>query len=110
MSSPDLTQRVRQVVGVLLSRGAPDLHVVASVVNVSVRTLQRRLRADGVSYARVLADARFEAARQMLRDSDVRIGEVARTLGYSDAAHFTRAFQRWTGVTPRDFRRRATAG
>lgn len=106
--APNLTQRVRRVVGALLAaHGTPDLHAVAGVVDVSVRTLQRRLREAGVSYAQVLAEARFEAARRMLRESDVRIGEVARTLGYSDGAHFTRAFQRWTGVTPRDFRRGA---
>jgi AraC-like DNA-binding protein len=42
----------------------------------------------------------------MLADSAAAIGQIARNLGYSDPAHFTRAFQRWTGCTPRDFRDR----
>ncbi len=48
---------------------------------------------------------RFEAARKMLSDPDRKIRDVALLLGYSDAAHFTRAFQRWTGLTPSAFRR-----
>jgi len=49
------------------------------------------------------------AAEQMLADSARAIGDVAPALGYSDPAHFTRAFLRWTGLTPRDFRRRPRA-
>jgi AraC-like DNA-binding protein len=44
-------------------------------------------------------------AEQMLANLRDKIGDVARALGYSDPAHFTRAFRRWTGLTPRDFRR-----
>ena len=73
----------------------------------SVRTLQRRLRAAGLTYSQVVQQARRAAAQQMLRDSTAAIGRIARTLGYSDPAHFTRAFQRWTGSTPRDFRDRS---
>ncbi|HYU90579.1 MAG TPA: helix-turn-helix transcriptional regulator, partial [Gemmatimonadales bacterium] len=71
----------------------------------SVRTLQRLLRATGVTYAGVVQQARYAAARDMLKDHGRKIGDVARMLGYSDPAHFTRAFERWTGTSPRDFRR-----
>jgi AraC-like DNA-binding protein len=99
---------VRQVVSILLASGTgyPDIQLVADRVGTSVRTLQRRLRATGVTYADVVQQARCAAARQMLKEHRRRIGDVARLLGYSDPAHFTRAFQRWTGSTPRDFRRR----
>ena len=102
---PDVAHRVRQILVVLLGAGdSPDIRIVAERVGTSVRTLQRRLRARRVTYAGVVQDARCTAARQMLKNHQRTIGEIARALGYSDHAHFTRAFQRWTGLTPRDFR------
>jgi AraC-like DNA-binding protein len=100
---------VRQVVGVLLAGGPVDVRRVAHSVRTSARTLQRRLHGAGLTYAGVVQEVRFEAAREMLSDPGRKIGDVARTLGYSDPAHFTRAFQRWTGLTPSDFRRRGRA-
>jgi hypothetical protein len=75
-----------------------------------VRTLQRRLRSARVKYAGVLQQVRCQAAEQMLADSARAIGDVARALGYSDPAHFTRAFVRWTGLAPREFRRLRVTG
>ena len=68
------------------------------------RTLQRRLRDAGLTYAQVIARARSDVAQRMLNDPARKIGDIARALGYSDAPHFTRAFVRWTGLTPREFR------
>jgi AraC-like DNA-binding protein len=104
----DVGQRVRQVIDGLLTGGddAPSLQAVADRLGTSVRTLQRRLQAAGTTYADVVQETRCAAARQLLRDRGRRICEVARALGYADPAHFTRAFQRWTGLSPRDFRRR----
>jgi AraC-like DNA-binding protein len=90
----------------LVTGGAPAVGAVARAVRTSPRTLQRRLQEAGLTFAEVLQQARCVAAEQMLRDSGRKIGDVARALGYSDPAHFTRAFVRWTGITPRDFRRR----
>jgi AraC-like DNA-binding protein len=106
--APDVAQRVRQVLGVLFADGvgSPEIRVVADRMGTSVRTLQRRLRARGLTYAGVVQQARCLAARRMLEDRRRRIGEIARALGYSDHAHSTRAFQRWTGLAPREFRRR----
>jgi len=101
----DFDRRVREVVAAQLAGGPLHVRVVADSVNTSARTLQRRLHGAGLTYARVVQQVRFEVAERMLRDPSLRIGEVARTLGYSHPAHFTRAFQRWTGVTPRSFRR-----
>jgi AraC-like DNA-binding protein len=96
---------VRAVVGALLHGGPFDVRVVAGSVHTSARTLQRRLHHAGLTYARVVQQARCQAAERLLSDPGCKIGDVARTLGYSDPAHFTRAFHRWTGLTPRDFRR-----
>jgi AraC-like DNA-binding protein len=95
---------VRQVLAVLLVRRCPDIHLVADTMLTSPRTLQRRLRDAGLTYARLMAETRREAAKKLLADPTRTIADVARTLGYSDPAHFTRAFQRWTGFTPRAYR------
>lgn len=106
-SAPDVGRRVRQLITTLLAHGSsPDIDLVAATMGTSVRTLQRRLCAKGLTYTEVIQRARCAAAQRMLKDRRPKIGEIARALGYPDPAHFTRAFQRWTGVTPRDFRDR----
>ncbi len=106
-----VAQRVDQIIRALLAdgRGAVGIEHVAERMATSVRTLQRRLRGAGLSYSAVVQRARRTAAREMLKDRGAGIGDVARALGYSDPAHFTRAFHRWTGSTPRDFRARSAA-
>src|SRR5262249_4051180 len=102
---------VQQIIATLLLRdGHPDLHSVATILGLGVRTLQRRLSEERLTYACVVARARFNLAQRLLDDPAYKIIEVALDLGYSDQAHFDRAFVRWTGLTPREFRqRRATA-
>ena len=107
----DVTADVRRTIVMLMGdgRGSPDIDVVASSIGISVRTLQRRLHRSGTSYADLARDVRRDAALQMLKSPDRTIGQIARMVGYADHPHFTRAFQRWMGVTPREFRRRMTA-
>ena len=71
----------------------------------SVRTLQRRLSDHGLHFNELLSEAKFTHAKMKLKTTEMSVIEVARSLGYSDAAHFTRAFKRWAGVTPSDFRK-----
>jgi AraC-like DNA-binding protein len=101
----DVGGAVQQVVIALLPVQYPDIHLVAEAVRMSPRTLQRRLRLEGLTYADVVARTRCETARQLLGDPARKIIDVALDLGYSDPAHFTRAFMRWTGQAPREFRR-----
>jgi AraC-like DNA-binding protein len=101
---------VQQIVAALLPDGYPDIHSVATMMRLSSRTLQRRLAEEGVTFARVVALARLAAAQRMLDDPGCKIIEVALDLGYSDPAHFARAFMRWTGLAPREFRRRRWTG
>src|SRR5262245_90658 len=101
---------VQEIVISLLPGGYPDIQLVAEVVGMSARTLQRRLHAEGLTFARVVARGRFAEARRLLGDPARKIIDVALDLGYSDHAHFTRAFERWTGIPPREFRRRAVEG
>ncbi len=102
----DFAGAVHHVVTTLLPDGYPDVNLVAEMMCMSSRTLQRRLQEEGMTFGRVVARARFEAARRMLADPGRKVIDVAFDVGYSDPAHFTRAFQRWTGVAPRTYRRR----
>jgi AraC-like DNA-binding protein len=76
----------------------------AEIAGTSVRTLQRELTSAGISYSQIIDRARFRKSTKLLRSSDTKIIDVAMATGYADPAHFTRAFRRMAGVTPREFR------
>jgi AraC-like DNA-binding protein len=76
----------------------------AGLAEMSVRSLQRRLATHGSTFARVSEQTRAELALQMLDRTDLTPGEIASELGYSERTNFVRAFKRWTGVTPEQFR------
>jgi len=101
----DFTGSVLQVITTLGSSGHARIGRVADVIGTSVRALQRRLAEAGVTFEALVAQGRFDAAVELLADTDATILDIALDLGYSDHAHFTRAFRRWTGVPPREFRR-----
>jgi AraC-like DNA-binding protein len=86
------------------SDGYPDVEKAAAIMRTSVRTLQRALSDAGVTYSKVVEYARFEAAAEMLTNPDLKIIDIAYTLGYQDPSHFSRAFRRVSGRSPRDFR------
>jgi len=97
-----------QVRSILLSRldeGRPSVKQVALEIRVGPRTLQRKLRARGTSFRRLLAATyRMQAARELVNPS-LTVAEVASRLGFSDPGNFSRAFRRWTGTSPGAFRR-----
>jgi AraC-like DNA-binding protein len=82
-----------------------SLKRVGEAVGTSARSLQRQLADLGLTFSELLARIRLSHARELLRDPAVKIIDVAFELGYSDPANFTRAFSRWTGVPPREYRR-----
>jgi AraC-like DNA-binding protein len=100
---------VQEIVTRLLPGGYPDVHSVAKILGLSVRTLQRRLFDEGVPYIRIVARARLNIAQCMLDDPACKVIDVALDLGYSDQAHLARAFVRWTGLAPREFQRLGVA-
>lgn len=101
----DLSGSVIQAVRSTLSLGAPTIEVAADLARMSVRTLQRRLSENAFSYGEVVDRVRFDDSVAMLEDPRTKLSEIARRLGYGDSANFTRAFRRWTGMTPSKFRR-----
>jgi AraC-like DNA-binding protein len=76
---------------------------VARLLGMNLRTLRRRLGAEGAPLTDLLDEARFERAQRALIRADVSIKEVAYTLGFSEASAFHRAFKRWSGQTPAEF-------
>ncbi len=78
----------------------------AEALGMHVRTLNRALAAEGTTYLHLRDEIRFGDACRLLRDTRMRVGEIAVTLGYADASSFTRAFQRWSGVGPSRWRSR----
>jgi AraC-like DNA-binding protein len=66
--------------------------------------LQRRLQLCGSSYSQILQEARFALACQHLDDPDLKVIDVAMMAGYESPQHFTRAFRRFTGITPSEYR------
>lgn len=85
--------------------GEPAVGTVAAKMRLSSRTLQRRLTDEGTSFAKLLADVRCEEARRHLQKSQTSINEVAFLLGFLEVSAFHRAFKRWTGQTPAEYRR-----
>jgi AraC-like DNA-binding protein len=87
--------------------GHPDmsLQLAATIIGISPRTLQRRLAEDRTSFSRTLQAVRFRNARHLLQDPEMPTKEISQRLGYTDPANFMRAFKRWTGVSPNEFRR-----
>ena len=81
-----------------------DMAFAADLCNTSTRSLHRRLAACGTRFSKVLEQARYHAASRMLRDANTKVTDVAHTLGYSDASHFSRAFRRVAGVSPTQYR------
>jgi AraC-like DNA-binding protein len=87
--------------------GAKDL---ARRLGVSPRQLFRRLKAEGTTYQDIVEDVKFSRARHLLGAGDAPIAEIAFALGYPDQSSFTRAFTRWSGVPPSEWRRSTERG
>ena len=101
----DLPGQVRRVLRTALLTNQARSDQVAMLFSIHSRTLSRRLNACGTSFQELLDEGRFEIARQMLEDTGMEVHEIAETLDYADASAFTRAFRRWSGITPSQWRK-----
>ena len=103
----DFAGSIRQAVETLsCGEDYPSVRQTADFVGTSVRTLQRRLAAAGVSHEVLVAQTQFATAAAVLEQTNakIRILDLALDLGYSDHANFTRAFRRWAGCSPQEYR------
>jgi AraC-like DNA-binding protein len=92
----------------LTTEGYPTMAQVAQRMGITARTLARHLDRHGLTFRQVLDERRHHEACHMLRDTRQPIEDIAARLGYSDPANFTRAFRRWAGCTPTQFREAPT--
>jgi len=99
----DFAGSLQQALLAYLQNGDLNIEIAAGLCNMSKRTLQRKLTELGTSYTEVLNHARFRVASRMLQDPGMRVTDVAHRLGYSDVAHFSRAFRRIAGVSPSEY-------
>jgi AraC-like DNA-binding protein len=88
--------------------GFPSVVDVAARINVSPRTLHRRLAESGNSYQAILDDVRRRLAEEYLRNTALSIEEIAARTGFSEASNFRKAFKKWTDELPADYRRRTS--
>ncbi len=95
---------MRMMIQPYLNDGRIDISIAAEIAGISARTLQRRLKMSGSTYSQILQEARFALARTRLEDPGMKVTDVAMMVGYDSPQHFTRAFRRFTGVTPSQYR------
>lgn len=96
--------RVRSKLTEMLPAGNVTQQDVADSLHMSLRTLQRKLADEKTSYKELLEETRKELANQYLRQGCLSVSEVTYLLGFSEPSNFARAFKRWTGRTPSEFR------
>lgn len=96
--------QVRSAVTDALPDGVPSRPAIARRLGMSERTLARRLADHGETFQALADRARREAAQALLADSDHTLTDVAYLTGFADQSAFSRAFKRWTGVTPQAYR------
>src|SRR6185436_573776 len=104
-----LAERVAAILAHDLGTTVPSIEQVAQDVALSKRSLHRQLAAQGTSYQRLLDGLRRDEALRQALDEERQLKAIAGAVGFSDQRGFRRAFKRWTGLTPQQFRRRRHA-
>jgi AraC-like DNA-binding protein len=97
------TQEVTKILLANLDDESITIRKVAKKMSVSVRTLQNYLKDEGVVFSDLLKDVRKQLAQKYLREN-YSVEEITYLLGYSEPSSFRKAFKRWSGYTPKEFR------
>ena len=105
IAAAPFSELVRRAVAIRLGFGQVDAQPLANMLGVSERQLFRRLKAEGTTCRQVVDDVKFSRARHLLQAGDAPIAAIAFALGYADQSAFTRAFARWSGLAPNEWRR-----
>jgi AraC-like DNA-binding protein len=104
--SSDFVGSLKQVLRSYLPASDLGIEFAAELCNTSKRSLQRTLAENGTRYSEVLDQTRFDVASELLKGTKLKVTDVALQLGYSDSAHFSRAFRRVAGINPRMYQQR----
>lgn len=100
----DVVARVNRIIGEILETGQVNLEQVASKLGIKPRTLRTRLAEANTNFNQLLADYRCNLAKRLLANTNETIDEIVYLTGFSEPSTFYRAFKRWTGVTPIEYR------
>lgn len=107
LEKKDIVGQVERIIAELLDSGEVTLDAVAERLGIKPRTLRTRLTEAETSFNQVLADFRYRLARQLLATTDESIDEIVYLTGFSEPSTFYRAFKRWSGMTPIEYRKTA---
>jgi len=110
LADKSLKEQVKGILKTFLAGQRPRLEDVARELRVSVRTLQRRLLEERITFQSVVEEARREMAQHYLIESSLELNETAYLLGYEDPNSFIRAFHKWEGTSPGEWRSARAAG
>jgi AraC-like DNA-binding protein len=103
-SKRSLSIRVSKLIRVQLERGKVGVETVAGQLNMSRYTLHKKLREEGLTFAALLEQVRREQALTYMKDKTKPLVEIAEQLGFSELSAFSRAFKRWMGTPPAEYR------
>jgi len=103
-ASIDLLEQIHSLLYPLIASGNCTEERLARMLSLHPRTLNRRLQERDTSFRTLLAESRFEIAKRLLEESDMSIIRISAILGYADQSIFTRAFHRWSGASPKQWR------
>jgi len=106
----DFVSEVRRVVHGAIAHRRCSASQVAQQLGLHERTLNRRLLAEGTSFRQIRDEAVYGMSRQLLTATSMPLADVAAALGYAEASSFIRAFARWSGQPPRQWRREQEVG
>ena len=99
-----IAARIASLLATQLNGVLPDKSLIAAQLGMSERTLQRRLQEEGTSFRDILDDTRHYLARELLRNTQLPLTDVAIQLGFAEPSAFYRAFRKWEGCTPGQYR------
>ncbi len=101
------TTKVREAISLNYQFDFPQLENIALALNITPRTLQRKLQEENTTYRDLSDTIRYELASTLLKYKELTVSEIAYKLGYSELKSFSKAFKQWSGVAPMDYRSRA---
>jgi len=110
VSESDVNQRIKTELVSCINESNMTLESLSSKLNISSRTLHRRLQQQGTNFNQLLRDTRLELAIGYLDDGSLSLAEISHLLGYTEQSAFSRAFKQWTGNAPKHYISKSTLG
>jgi AraC-like DNA-binding protein len=104
------TGRARHAIRPMLLEGKATTSSMAERLGINLRTLSRRLEAEGTTFQQVLEEVRYAMARELLDITELPVGDIAAALAYADHSNFSEAFRKWSGMAPSEWRKAQSLG